>query len=132
MQVTLVMEPVPKECISRTLQTGFEDVTPSESSEAESSTASSVPEDDEEAWESGSVFSSFTRIALHVIRTRHVTQICGAAQVLRNMLFSCEFVFNLVRTNIRNDVYLSSYAMKKLLVNLCTYKVQMLGCANRA
>lgn len=48
--MTLILEPVRGE---HNMQTGLDDVTPSESSEAESSIASSVPEDDEEAWESG-------------------------------------------------------------------------------
>lgn len=55
MQVTLMLEHVPKECDDNGLQPTVEqDVgTPSESSEAESSSDSSVPEDEEEAWESG-------------------------------------------------------------------------------
>lgn len=52
-RVTLILEHVPKECDGNNSQPHVDDVTPSESSEAESSTESSVPEDEEEAWESG-------------------------------------------------------------------------------
>ncbi|KAK7603971.1 hypothetical protein V9T40_004244 [Parthenolecanium corni] len=54
-KVTLLLEHVPKECEENSQQPTVEpDIgTPSESSEAESSTDSSVPEDEEEAWESG-------------------------------------------------------------------------------
>lgn len=53
--MTLLLEHVPKECEENSQQPTVEpDIgTPSESSEAESSTDSSVPEDEEEAWESG-------------------------------------------------------------------------------
>lgn len=56
-QVTLILEHVPKECDGNNSQPHVDDVTPSESSEAESSTESSVPEDEEEAWESGSYYA---------------------------------------------------------------------------
>lgn len=53
--MTLLLEHVPKECEDNGLQPAVEPDggTLSESSEAESSTDSSVPEDEEEAWESG-------------------------------------------------------------------------------
>lgn len=55
LKVTLILENLPQECDGNNVQTGGEhDMgTPSESSEAESSTDSSVAEDEEVAWESG-------------------------------------------------------------------------------
>ena len=76
--MTLILEQVPKDCMDRTLQPGMEDITPSESSEAESSTASSVPEDDEEAWESGPSLHPFFRafFVCEVRGTRKMMWIC--------------------------------------------------------